>query len=563
MNGFLQSLKNLGPVRLALLGATALGTLLIFVYIAAQFSNESMTVVYSNVSTSDGGAIIERLEQLNIPYKASSDGTRISVAEAQAGRVRMLLAQDGLPAGGGVGYEIFNQAEGFGTTSFLQNINQQRAMEGELSRTIRTMNAIKSARVQLVLPKRELFAREANQARASVFIEAKAGTTLERDQIRAIQHLVASAVPQLEPDRVAIVDSKGQLLASGLGQDTVTQAQNNAEEQRLAIEARLSQRVEEILSRSLGYGKVSAEVTAELDMDSITTQSETFDPETQVARSTQSVTDEKEETQPGGGSTDVSLANNLPGGAANPTTGDQSAAAGGTAGSKASRTEETTNFEISKTVQNQTRLPGSVKRISVAVLVDGTYKKEGEGDTATETYQPRSPEELEKISALVRSAVGYDADRGDIVEVQNMQFSQENLAAGEESFMGQYEDKIMRLAELAFTALIGLVVLLPIIMLVIRPLIAGLTTMRVDAQEKLLEGAAPPPQLSGPSGVSALASEMHENDDAGPESMIDISQVDGRVKASSLKKMGEIIDKHPEEAVAIMRQWIYAEAGGR
>lgn len=562
MNSFLQSLRNLGPVRLALLGATAIGTLLVFIYITAQFSNEQMTTLFSDVSSSDGGAIVQKLEQMNIPYRASADGTRISVPDGQVGRVRLLLAEEGLPSGGGVGYEIFNKPESFGSTSFLQNVNQQRALEGELARTIRNIGGIREARVQLVLPRRELFSREANQSRASVFVKA-AGGSLDREQIRAIQHLVSAAVPQLEPSRVAIVDAQGRLLASGLGQTSVSEAQSTAEEQRLAVEQRLSQRVEEILGATVGYGKVRAQVTAELDMESVTTQSETYDPEGQVARSSQSVTDEKEETSEGGsgGDNNVTVAANLPGGAANPATTAATPAAPASPTSKASRTEETTNFEISKKVQNQTRLPGSIKRISVAVVVDGTYKTEGEGKEAKEVYTPRTPDELEKFATLVRSTVGFDADRGDLVEVQNMQFTKEDLATAESGdFLGEYQDKLMRLAEIGMTALIGLVVLLPIILLVIRPLISSLGQLRQQAAEeeaRMLAGGGANPQLTAPSS-SALAADMAAEEEA--ESMIDISQVDGRVKASSLKKMGEIIDKHPEEAVAIIRQWIYAES---
>lgn len=555
MNSFLQTLKSLGPVRLAALGAVSLATLLFLVVVIARLGGEPMSTVYTGLSTADGGAIIQRLEQLNIPYEASSDGSRISVPEAQAGRVKMLLAQDGIPAGGGVGYEIFNQPEGFGTTSFLQNINQQRALEGELARTIRSMQGIGNARVQLVLPRRELFAREAAQARASVFLELRGGA-FGREQINSIQHLVASAVPQLEPGRVAIIDSRGNLLAAGTGTDSISAQQASAEEQKINIEQRLSQRVEEILGRTVGFEKVRAEVTVELDMDSITTQSETFDPESQVARSTQSVTEQSQtnEPAPAGGDSPVSVASNLPAGA----TGNAAPANAAPATiptNKSNRNEETTNFEISRTTQSQTRAPGSIKRISVAVLVDGTYATEGEGDEAKEVYQPRSEQDLEQYAALVRSAVGFDADRGDIVEVANLQFAAQDLLDS-----GSMVDKltnnpeIMRLAEKLGMLLLAILVLL----VIVRPMVKTL----LDAKPQLeKEGAAA--ALSGPT-PSAIAQQLEAAEQAmeegTQESMIDLNRVDGRVKASSLKKMGEIIEKHPEEAVAIIRQWIYAES---
>jgi flagellar M-ring protein FliF len=555
MNSFLQTLKSLGPVRLAALGGVGLATLLFLIVVIARLGGEPMTTVFTGLNASDGGAIVQRLEQLNIPYEASADGSRVSVPEAQAGRVKMLLAQEGIPSGGGVGYEIFNQPEGFGTTSFLQNINQQRALEGELARTIRSMQGIGNARVQLVLPRRELFARDAAQARASVFLELRGGA-FGREQISSIQHLIASAVPQLEPGRVAIIDARGNLLAAGTGTDSISAQQASAEEQKIAIEQRLSQRVEEILGRTVGFEKVRAQVTVELDMDSITTQSETFDPESQVARSTQSVTESSQtnEPAPAGGDSPVSVQNNLPGGATGSAT-PANAAPATIPTNKSNRTEETTNFEISRTTQSQTRTPGSIRRVSVAVLVDGTYKTEGEGEEAKEVYQPRTEQELEQYAALVRSAVGFDADRGDIVEVANLQFAEQNLvAAGNMVEQLTSNPEIMRLAEKLGMLLLAILVLL----VIVRPMVKTLLDVK-PAVEKDAAAA-----LAGPTASSAIAQQLEAAENAmeevGQDNMIDLNRVDGRVKASSLKKMGEIIEKHPEEAVAIIRQWIYAES---
>lgn len=561
MNSFLQTLKNLGPVRLAALGATGVATLLFLVFMMAQMGGSSMTPVFSGLSPSDGGAIVQRLEQLNIPYEASTDGTRISVADNQAGRVRMLMAQEGLPAGGGVGYEIFNQPEGFGTTSFLQNLNQQRALEGELARTIRTIQSVANARVQLVLPHRELFSRDSSSARASVFVELRG--TMDGEQISAIQHLVSNAVPQLDPGHVSIVDSRGRLLASGTGTDSISAQQASAEEQRISIEQRLSQRIEEILGRTVGFDKVRAEVTVDLDMDSVTTNSETFDPESQVARSTNSVTEQNQTNEPttgsgAGSNSSVSVANNLPTGDTASAPSSSSSTASSTPTSKSNRTEETTNFEISRTTQSQTRNPGAIKRVSVAVLVDGTYKTEGEGTDAKEVYTPRTQAELDQYAALIRSAVGFDANRGDSVEVANLQFTQDDLMGKPSMFDNLANNaELMQLAQKVVTGLLGLLILLVVVKLLVRPLL----DYKPD-QEKLLgsDGGigklAPPP----PSAVAAQLEAAEQAMEEGVESMIDLNRVDGRVKASSMKKMGEIIDKHPEEAVAIIRQWIYAES---
>lgn len=549
MNGFLQTLKNLGPIRLAALGGIAVALLLGFVLIMTQVGSPTMTTLYRGLSPADGGAIIQRLEQLNIQYEASSDGTRISVPSDEAGRVKMMLAEEGLPNGGGVGYEIFNKPEGFGTTSFLQNLNQQRALEGELARTIRTVQGVSGARVQLVLPRRELFSRDAAQSRASVFLELR-GNSLDRQQISAIQHLVASAVPQLDPDRVSIVDSRGNLLAAGTGSDTATAQQTAVEERRISIEQRLAQRVEEILGRTVGFDKVRAEVTVDLDMDSSTTQSESYDPEAQVARSTQSVTEKKEDKEPTAADA-VSVGNNLPGSQQNATSGPA------TPTSTSNRTEETTNFEISKTTKNSVKEAGSIKRISVAVLVDGRYVSEGEGKDAKEVYKPREQAELDQYAALVRNAVGFDANRGDSVEVANLQFAERVVEQAPNMMNAVLENPWVK--DLIKIALIGMLIILGL--MVLRPLIKSLMEIKPSMEEKMLaETQRAAGQLAPPS--SALSQQLQETEggDDEAESMIDINRVDGRVKASSLKKMGEIIDKHPEEAVAIIRQWIYAES---
>lgn len=551
MNSFLQTLKNLGPVRLASLGAVAVASLLFFTFLMARIGGDPMTALYSKISAADGGAIIERLEQMNIPYEASADGTRISVPTSEVGRVKMILSQEGLPVGGGVGYEIFNQPEGFGTTSFLQNINQQRAMEGELARTIRTLQPIASARVQLVLPRRELFAKEAQQARASVFVEMKAGAIADRELIKSITHLVSSAVPQLDPGHVAIIDSRGNLLAAGTGDDSISAQQQSIEQQRMNVETRLSQRVEEILGRTVGYDKVRAQVSVELDMEAVTEQAETYDPESQVARSTQSVLEKNETSEPNPADASVTVANNLP-------SGDNTAGTSATITTgKNSRTEETTNFEISKTVQNKVRQAGSVKRLTVAVLVDGTYKTEGEGAEAKQVYQPRSQEEIDQYLSLVRNAVGYDGARGDTVEVVNLQFAQDTLVTEPDALSKLTDNpQLMRLAEVLVMSLMGILAFL----LVVRPMVRGLLEVKQEAEAQLTADKSAG-QLTGPSS-SAIAQQLDAAEaamDEAADSMIDINRVDGRVKASSLKKMGEIIDKHPEEAVAIIRQWIYAE----
>jgi flagellar M-ring protein FliF len=532
------------------MGGVAVVIIAGFLYVMTQASSPNMSLLYSDLSPADGGAIVQQLEAQQIPFKASPDGTRIEVASDQVGRVRMLMAQQGLPSGGSVGYEIFNQPESLGTTNFMQNIQQLRALEGELARTVQTLQPVQAARIHLVLPKRELFSRQTQGATASVFLRLRPGASLGKEQVLAIQTLVAASVPQLDPGRVAIIDEKGNLLARGTGADTPEAQLNTIEEKKLAMEQRLVRTIEDLLARSVGMGKVRAEVSADIDFDKIVTNSEIFDPEGQVVRSTQNVNDQQER-QDRDGVDPVTIANNLP-------TADATQNATGGSSEKTNRAEETINYEISKTTKVHERNPGQIRRLSVAVLVDGVYTP---GENGQQAYAPRNQEELQKLEALVRSAIGFDAARGDTVEVVNMQFAvpDSDLALEDETLFGLPKQDVFRIAETVVLAIVAILVIL----LVIRPLVARALdrSPQLDEEPDLLADQSGMPALAGPGG-GALARELameaaQANEEL--EQMIDINRVDGRVRASSLRKVGEIVEKHPEEAVSIIRNWLYQE----
>lgn len=555
MNNLIQTLRNLGPVRLAAIGGVGLLLIGFFIYLTARLSTPDMELLYAELQTSDAAAITKQLDDAKIPYQVDKTGTRVMVPADQVGPVRMRMAAAGLPSGGSVGYELFDKPEGFGTTSFIQNINHLRALEGEMARTVATLAGVQTARVHLVLPKRELFARQQNPATASVFLKLKPGAQLSRENILAIQHLIAASVPNLDPTQISIIDDRGKLLARGMGADSEEMLMATAEEKKLAYESRLARVVEDLLGRTIGYGKVRAEVSADLDFDRITTQSEIFDPESQVVRSTQTV-NEANESQDRDPAQPVTVDQNLPTAQAG---GGNSAAL---ASNKQSRNEETINYEISRTTKNHVRETGQVRRLSVAVLVDGIYTPQAGG--ARPTYQPRSEQEMESLKSLVRSAVGLDAVRGDTLEVVNMRFwsPEDDQPPPEEMFLGMTKDDIFRIAEMV---VLGIVAVL-IILLVIRPLISR-AFERAEAQDddemdKLLtDQSGMPAALAAPTGALAqdLALEAAQADEE-LEQMIDINRVEGRVRASSLRKVGEIVEKHPEEAVSILRNWLYQES---
>jgi flagellar M-ring protein FliF len=555
VNNLLQTLRNLGPARLAAIGAVGLLLIGFFVYLTTRLSTPDMELLYAELQPADAAAIAKKLDEAKIPYAVDKGGTKLRVPADQIGNVRMKMAEAGLPSGGSVGYELFDKGEGFGATSFIQNINHLRALEGEMARTVGTMNGVQQARVHLVLPKRELFARTQNPATASVFLKLKPGAQLSRENISAIQHLIAASVPNLEPTQVSIIDDKGKLLARGGGANSEDVMMANAEEKKLAYERRLAATVEDLLGRTVGYGKVRAEVSADLDFDRITTSSEIFDPESQVVRSTQTV-GESSQSQDRDPLQPVTVDQNLP--TAQTGSKDNSSISS----NKSARNEETVNYEISRTTKNHVRESGQVRRLSVAVLVDGVYTPNPDGGKPN--YQPRSEQEMESIKALVRTAVGLDAVRGDTIEIVNMRFTtpDDEFAKPDAIFLGMGKDDIFRIAEMVVLGIVAILVIL----LVIRPLITR-AFEKADAQEdddmdKLLsDQSGMPAALAGPTGALAqdLALEAAQADEE-LEQMIDINRVEGRVRASSLRKVGEIVEKHPEEAVSILRNWLYQES---
>ncbi len=485
---------------------------------------------------------------MEVNYRLGLDGGQIFVPGDRVARVRVAMAEEGLPSGGSIGYEIFDRSEGLGTTRFVQNINHLRALEGELARTIRSIGRIKNARVHLVLPRRALFTRDRQEPTASIVIAMLGSQRLERQQVLAVQYLVAAAIPNLKPANVSIIDSKGRLLARGVADDDIGSTASMAEEMRIGFEKRMSATIEGMLERSVGPGNVRAHVSAEMDFDRITENVELFDPDGQVVRSTQSI-EEESGSLDGQGLPPVTVGGNLPD--VNLPEGNESANQ-----SNASRIEETVNYEISRTVKTHVRETGVVRRLSVAVLING---KMVEGADGAKTYEPRTQEELDQFATLVRSATGFDEERGDKIEIINMPFvdlSEEIAGEPDDGFLSFAQTHLTRVAELLVLGVVAVLVLL----LVVRPLVGRIVEDRPD------EGA---PKLPGASARAALAAPPVQREPEDPssselmaediEQMIDLNKVEGRVRASSVRKIGEIVDKHPNEAVAIIRNWLYQE----
>lgn len=590
MNAFLETLRSLGPARLAIMAGVAAAILAFFVYFTGRLSQSEMSLLYGDLEQADSAQIVNTLESMGIDYQLSRDGSRVLVPEDQVARLRLTMAEQGLGTGGSIGYELFDGADGFGTTSFEQNLRHKRAMEGELARSISSISSVNSARVHLVLPEREIFSRERRQPSASIVVSLASNRGLSAQQIRAIQQLVSSAVPQMSSGAVSIVDDEGNLLARRSDGESDDQLATTAEEMRINIENRLANAVESLLERSVGPGNVRAEVSVELDFDRVTENSEIYDPDSQVVRSTQLIEESSQDTEPGDQA--VTVGNNLP------DAGLQNPGALGGANSQSQRTEETVNYEISRVVKTHVRETGQIRRLSVAVLVNGRSVVGPEGEV---TFEPYSEEKLDQLGALARSAVGYDANRGDTVEIANLPFA--DMVPGElggsmaDSFLGIDQQDLLRVAELIVLGVVAVLVLL----LVVKPMVGRLLergpAMVGDAGGILAgELAGQGGNLPVPAGMGAAGGVMvpsdgqarsmlsgggtggaaaggvavaretglslpdGEENGADLEQLIDINRVDGRVRASSVRKIGEIVEKHPEEAVAIIRTWLYQEA---
>ncbi len=543
MNPFMQQLRNLGPAKLAAMGGVAFGLIAFIIFFATRFSAPTMELLYGGLSATDSREIVTQLEKSGIPFRMAENNTQILVSGDQVTSVRMQMAEQGLPSGGSVGYELFDTMDALGTTNFVQNINLVRALEGELSRTVKSIEGVQSARVHLVMPQREMFSREMQEPTASVYIKMKHGRLAE-NQVQAIQHLIAAAVPKLKPTAISIVDERGTLLSRSFENDAQFVAVQQ-DESRTKLERKLSQAVVALVESSLGPGKVRAEIRAEMDFDKVVTNEESFNPDQAVPRSTVNVTEANSSLE--ADQENVSVSQNQPDARLNSQGGPRSQ-------TNENRTEETTNYEISKKTVNQIRDQGVVKRLSVAVLVDGNYKTAEDG---TKTYEALPQETLDKIESLVRNTIGYDANRGDQVEVINMPFTGfDDLAAGADEFnlLGFNKEEIMRMAEGLGVAFVAVLV----IVLVVRPLVSKAFESMPAGEDQLMSADGGMQQLTGPGGVPMpLPGAVEEDEDL--DELIDIDKVEGRVKASSVRKINDIVDKHPEEALAILRTWLYQE----
>lgn len=542
MENITNLINRIGLPRLAAMAVVAALMLGFFGFLVMRASTPTLAPLYTGLSLEDSSAIVTELQTLNVPFELRGDGDTILVPRDQITTLRMNLAGSGLPTKGQVGYEIFDQQGTLGATSFVQNINNVRALEGELARTIGSLARIKSTRVHLVLPERELFRRETKEPSASIVVGVRG--ELSAGEIRAIQHLVASAIEGMSPNRVSIVDDAGTLLASGTEDGATGALSGEAAEKTLGYETRVRTRVEDMLANVVGAGRARVEVTAEIDFNRSTVTSESFDPESQVVRSTQT---SESENLANGTDGQVSVANELPGASGTP------AAAGAT--EKGTSSQEVVNYEISKKTETAVTEAGNIKRLSVAVVVDGVYSTDAAGNPV---YTPRTADEIAQILTLVRSAVGYSEARGDSVEVVNMQFADRPQVAGDgtDAKSGLFDftrDDIMNGAQMAVTLLIALA----LVFFVMRPLLKKALASEKIEPLALSSGA----ELGGQAMLTAggqLVPVQHEDDEPRDKTPAWVANARsmGETQLNTLRTVGTLVEENPKQAALIVRGWL-------
>jgi flagellar M-ring protein FliF len=474
----LSLLKNLSKAKIAAIVGATLSALVLMGILVYSMSQPKMVPLFGELSQEDMSMVVAKLQAMGKPYMADETGKTILVSVNDVLPLRMQLAQDGIPSESQIlGYEIFDKQDILGTSQFVNNVNEMRALEGELTRTINSLSEIDQSRVHIVVPKSDYFSKSGPEASASVFVKVKQGRRLSESQVNGIANLVTAAVPGLMLDKISIVDQSGKPLKTpGENQDSGNS--KNITEYKSNIETRLKKAVEDLVGKYVGIGKVQANVTAEIDFDKIVINQEEYLPDSQVIRSERNSSENSNDTEM---DKNVSVGTNLPNFLQKPQPNSIK---------QYNKDDGIVNYEVSKTITNKVVQWGAITQLSVAVLVDGVYDKDQA--TQKEVYiRDRTAEELAKIKQLVSAAIGADENRGDRVEVMNLQFAQENLFSESPSNLPEYD-----LATIAQMAII-LVILI----------VAGIIFMKPKLI-KVLKKAQP---MSNDSIPQSLSSRLNQN----------------------------------------------------
>lgn len=541
-----------GRQKMAGAGAIALTiALLVGVWLWSQ--KPQYSVLFSGLDDKDGGAIVSALQQQNIPYQVEAGGASILVPATRANELRLTLASQGLPRGGSVGFELLEQQK-LGMSQFHEQVNYQRALEGELARTIQSISAVLGARVHLAIPKQTAFLRNEQKPTASVVVNLRPGRTLSDEQIAGMVHLIASSVPGLEADQVSVIDQNGNLLARERNRDGVTLDDSQLKYVH-NMEGSYIKRIQQILEPVLGENNFRAQVMADIDFDASEQTSETYKPNPApdtAIRSLQTAESINQSPNPMG--VPGALTNQPPVPATAPITTPQvppQAAQSGAILTNTNRTA-TTNFEVDKTVQHVRRALGQVRRISVAVVINNRSEKDAKGVLKT---VPLTEPEVKKINDLVREAVGYNEQRGDTINVTNTSFT--DAAKEEAPSLPIYQDpEMIALAKEIARWLVLLLIALIVYKKIIKPLVRTVAPpppKEVESDEEEV--------LAGEPGINAEGEQVEGFDNDLPPEVLELELA----KMSYEKKLArarEVAAKDPRMVAQLIKEWMGGGASG-
>jgi len=495
-------------------------------------------VLFAGLSQADSASIVTRLREKKVPYELQSGGAAVLVPSEHVHEARLALAEEGIPSGGGIGFEIFDRST-LGVTDFVQRVNYQRALQGELARTIGQIRGVESARVHIVMPDRSLFAEQQRKPSASVIVKLAGGAVLPAGQVKAIVHLVASAVEGMESKSVTVVDARGNILAGGRPEAEDQQLTATQMEFKTQLERRLEGRVESMLAKVVGSGRAVARVDVDLNMRRVERTRELYDPEKQVVRSERRIKEASESGQ--------AAAGGVPGVQSNVTASEQaspaSQGAGGRSTQKSNRVTETVNYEIDKTIERVVEPTGDVRRVSVAVMVDGTYTTPAGGGAPQ--FQPRGQAELTNFTQLVSAAIGINQQRGDTVQVVSVPF-QPAVPEGADLGVSAQQEFILTLVKYV----LGVIALALIFFFVIRPLLAWVAALELRARPAR-EGLA-----AGHEGMVLPGGMMAALQGPQPEAEKTPQQLEIEEGRRIYEEVYSFVSENPEKTADILRGWV-------
>jgi len=562
VQGVIDNLKSLGMRRLAILGGIGAALVTVLFFGLSLAVAPDYAPLYRDLSPGEASRVVGTLEQAGFKVQTDASGSVVSVPREDIARARMELAGAGLPDDGTPGWEIFDEASGLGMNTFMQKVNRLRVLEGELARSIQTIDGIDAARVHLVLPEREPFTRERPRPSASVIVRGRGSRQLGLRQGQAIRALVASAVPDLAPASVTVLSASGETI---LADDSEAGVEAGMQSMKAGIEDRLSRRVTEILSARVGAGNARVQVSVDLTTERQVVREQSYDPSQRVIRSTETREESREDSKAARG--EVGVADDIPAALAD--------GAPPANRNSSTRTDEIVNYEIGGTQSETVREPGEVEKVSVAVLINGIYNV---ADDGTVSYEERSPEELARLEELVQSAIGFDTDRGDSVSVVSLRFMDYSMDVGEpvgRSFMQILSDNTGSILR----GLFALAVIAAVLVLGVRPALRRVGELEGPKEVAELPAAARDnaPALPGqtPQAAAGAAPDVRQPQQAGQpgaqvyhtgtvldplpqgaQDMVRIASVQGGIQRGWINTVSDMIEHEPDDAIKVIKSWL-------